>query len=164
MPETLRINFVTGGVRRYIPEIESVATLPERVSQTLAGQTNAWFRETAGDEWSPARVLGHLIAYAEQNRENIYRMAYMSDPIIKSVDDGGQAEARQWESQSRDQLMPQLEAAVTSIVELLKELPDSSWGRPGQHPESGRRSIKQQVRAVATHFAEHIAQIEAMRR
>lgn len=164
MPETIRINFVTGAVRRYVPEIEAIATLPERLTLATAGQHTAWFREPSDGEWCPARVIGHLIAYIEQSRENLYRMAYMTDPIIKSVDDQGQADLREWETQTRDQLLQQLEQAIAAVTHLLKELPDSSWGRPGQHPDSGRRSIKQHVRGMANHFNDHVAQIEAMRR
>ena len=57
----------------------------------------------------------------------------------------------------------QLEQAVAEVTHLLKELPDSSWGRPGQHPSAGRRSIKQQVRGMANHFNEHVTQLEGMR-
>ena len=39
----------------------------------------------------------------------------------------------------------------------------SSWGRPGQHPESGRRSVRQHVLAMVDHFNEHIDQLEASR-
>jgi hypothetical protein len=56
MPETVRINFVTGAVRRYVAEIESVATLPERVTNATAGQSVAWFREPAQGDWPPDHV------------------------------------------------------------------------------------------------------------
>ncbi|MFA7296622.1 MAG: DinB family protein [Dehalococcoidia bacterium] len=163
MPETVRINFVTGAVRRYVSEIESVATLPERVTNATAGQSAAWFREPSKGDWCPARVIGHLITYVRQSRENVYRMAFMTDPIIKNADDEGEAERRAWETQTREQLLSQLEQAVAEVTHLLKELPDSSWGRPGQHPTAGRRSIKQQVRGMANHFNEHVAQLEGMR-
>ena len=163
MPETVRINFVTGAVRRYVAEIESVATLPERVTLATAGQSAAWFREPSQGDWCPARVIGHLVTYVRQSRENLYRMAFMTDPTIKNADDAGEAEIHAWETQTREQLLPQLEQAVAEVTHLLKELPDSSWGRPGQHPMAGRRSIKQQVRGMANHFNEHVAQLEGMR-
>ena len=163
MPETVRINFVTGAVRRYVGEIESVATLPERVTLATAGQSAAWFREPSQGDWCPARVIGHLVTYVRQSRENLYRMAFMTDPIIKNADDEGEAALHGWETQTREQLLPQLEQAVAEVTHLLKELPDSSWGRPGQHPTAGRRSITQQVRGMANHFNEHVAQLEDMR-
>ena len=58
MPETVRINFVTGAVRRYVGELESVATLPERVTLAPAGQSAAWVREPSQGDWGPARSRG----------------------------------------------------------------------------------------------------------
>ncbi len=162
MPETIRINFVTGAVRRYVPEIEAISELPALVAAGSAGHNATWFREPADAEWAPAHLVGHLIAYCWVSRENLYRMSYMTDPIIKRLDHDGQQEIHQWQTQSREALLEQLEAGVAEITHLLKELPDSSWGRPGQHPEDGRRSIKQQARAMRVHFDEHLAQLGKM--
>lgn len=162
MPETIRINFVTGAVRQYVPEIEAISELPALVAAATDAHNPAWMREPRDADWSPARVVGHLVAYTWQSRENLYRMAYMTDPIIKSTDDGGQAETHQWDSQSREALLGLLETAIAEVTDLLKELPDASWGRPGQHPDDGRRSIKQHSRAIRTHFDEHLAQLAKM--
>jgi DinB superfamily len=162
---TLRINFVTGAARRYIAEVEALAAMPDRVHGALAGLAPAALRHTpAGDEWSSLRIVGHLIAYARQSHENLNRMAWMTDPIIKLTDDEAADEMYAWSMQEPTQLFEWLTESVTESVELLKELPDASWGRPGQHPESGRRSVRQQVAAMVDHFNEHIAQLEARRR
>ena len=163
MPETIRINFVTGAVRQYVPEIEAISELPALVAAATDGRNPAWMREPADVSWSPARVVGHLVAYTWISRENLYRMAYMTDPIIKRVDDEGQYAIHQWDSQTRDALLEQLEAGIAEVTHLLKELPDASWGRPGQHPDDGRRSIKQHARAMRAHFDDHLAQLEKMR-
>lgn len=88
----------------------------------------------------------------------------MTDPIIKPTDDEGAAAAHGWESQDAARLLGWLTESIGESVELLKELPDASWGRPGQHPEDGRRSIHQHVVAMAAHCAEHIAGLEGARR
>ena len=164
MPQpTFRINFVTGASRRHMPEIEALSGLPDRVAALFAGQPAAWARQAPEGEWNPVRVLGHLVAYAQVSRENLDRMSHMTDPIIKRVDDEGENERHHWESQSADRLLAGLAQANGKSVALLTELPDASWGRPGQHPEDGRRSIRQQAFAMAAHFREHIAQIEALR-
>jgi hypothetical protein len=164
-PQTLRINFVTGAVRRYIPHIEALAAVPDRVEAVLSGQPPGWNTQSPADgEWSPSRVVGHLVAYGAQQHENLYRMANMTDPIIKATDDEGEAERNDWERQAPAQLLESLREQVAKVVELLSDLPDASWGRPGQHPADGRRSIRQHTVRMAEHFDEHIAQIEAMRR
>ena len=160
MASILRINFVTGGARRYVPLIQDLARIPGRVEEAVDATSIA----AADGEWSPSRILGHLIAYARQSHQNLYRMAWMADPRINSTDDEGEAERNQWEQQTRAQLIETLAEAVGHSVDLLAELPDSSWGRPGQHPEGGRRSIRQHVQAMVEHFEEHIAQLEALHR
>ena len=163
MPQpTFRINFVTGAAVKHVAEIEALAAVPDRVAATLEGQPAAWAHEApAPAEWGPARVLGHLVAYAAISHENLYRMSYMTDPIIKRVDDETENERNAWESQTAGRLVAQLADAVAKSVELLSDLPDASWGRPGQHPEDGRRSIRQHAVAMVAHFNEHIAQIES---
>ncbi|MEI6666469.1 MAG: DinB family protein, partial [Chloroflexota bacterium] len=64
--------------------------------------------------------------------------------------------------QSREALLGLLETGIAEVTDLLKELPDASWGRPGQHPDDGRRSIKQHARAMRAHFDEHLAQLGKM--
>jgi hypothetical protein len=165
MADTLRINFVTGAARRYVAELEALAAMPDRVRGAVAGLPPVWWRQSRREgEWCPARVVGHMVAYARQSHENLNRMAWMTDPIIKSTDDEGADEMYAWELQEPEQLFEWLVESVTESVELLKELPDASWGRPGQHPEDGRRSVRQQVVAMVDHFNEHIEQLEAGRR
>ena len=163
-PETFRINFVTGAVRRYVPNIEALAAVPDRIEAVLARQRQARTGEPTEDEWSPARIVGHLIAYAAQQHENLYRMANMTDPIIKLTDDEGEDARNNWAMHDAARLVETLREEIARTVELLKDLPDASWGRPGQHPEDGRRSIRQHTVRMAEHFDEHIAQIEEMER
>lgn len=166
MPESVRINFVTGATRRYVGDVEALAGIPVRLEAAVEGQRPDWYRFNGGVEgaWPPARVLGHMIAYARQTRENLYRMAWMTDPILNPLDDEAEAERSSWESQDPAQLVEAFSDTIAETVHLLKELPDSSWGRPGQSPAFGRRSIRQSVRAASRHLDEHVAQLEALAR
>jgi hypothetical protein len=156
---------VTGAVRRYVPEIEALQAIPARLGAAVANQPMGWLRAAPAEgEWPPARVLGHVIAYAEQSYENLYRMAFMTDPVLKPVDDAGTAASEGWEHIAGSSLLERLGVAVGRMVELLAELPDASWGRAGLHPTGGRRSIVQQVRAIVAHCEEHVGQLERMRR
>ena len=161
MPESIRINFVTGAARRHIADVEALAAAPARLEAAIAGRTAEWLRTPAPDGgWSPARTIGHMIAYARQTHENLYRMAWMTDPVLKSTDDAGEAERNSWEARDQSRLVEWFSESIAETVELLKELPDSSWGRPGQSPIAGRESIRQRVRRAVRHFDEHIAQLE----
>jgi len=166
MPESVRINFVTGATRRYVADVEALAAIPGRLEAAVEGQRADWYRFDGGVEgaWPPARVFGHMIAYARQTRENVYRMAWMTDPVLNALDDTAEAERQSWETQDPARLLEWFSEAVAETVELLKELPDSSWGRPGQSPAFGRRSIRQSMRSAVRHLEEHVAQLEALAR
>ena len=112
-------------------------------------------------EWSALRTLGHMIAYARVLHDQLDRMAYMTDPVLPMADDAAVAEQEDWESRDPDELTALFTAAIGEAVELLKHVPDSSWGRAGLHPLMGRRSIVQQVRGASAHLRSHVEQIEA---
>jgi hypothetical protein len=164
MPESIRINFVTGATRRYVADVEALAAVPSRLETAFEGQSAAWLRTPmTGSEWSPARTAGHMIAYARQTHENLYRMAWMTDPLVKAPDDIGAAAENSWEARDQSRLLQWFSEAIAESVELLKELPDSSWGRPGQSPLTGRSSIRQTVREAARHLEGYVARIEGGR-
>lgn len=157
-----RIDFVTGAVRRYVDEVDSVARLGMRARELLEGGRAAALQAEPGEgEWSAARTLGHMIAYLRALRDQVTRMAWMTDPVLPTVDDEAEAERHAWTSQQPEQLLAALTGEVEAVEELLKHLPDSSWGRAGLHPVAGRRSIAQQVRGAAGHLDGHLDQVEA---
>ncbi|MCY4455114.1 MAG: DinB family protein [Chloroflexi bacterium] len=157
-----RIDFVTGAVRRYVDDVDAVARLGVRAAELLEGKRAAALHHEPGEgEWSASRALGHMIAYLRALRDQVTRMAWMTDPVLPVVDDEAEAEANAWTSQEPERLLASLTEEVEAIEELLKYLPDSSWGRAGLHPGMGRRSIVQHVRGAAAHLGGHLDQVEA---
>ena len=157
-----RIDFVTGAVRRYVGEVDAVARLGVRASALLRGQgAAAVHAEPAPGEWPASRALGHVISYLRALRDQVTRMAWMTDPVLPVVDDEAEAESNAWTSQDPEQLLASLNEEIEGIEELLKRLPDSSWGRAGLHPGMGRRSVVQQVRGAVGHLDGHLDQVEA---
>jgi len=164
-----RIDFVTGNAQRYLPDVETLAAIPDRVEALLAGRSSAELRRApaAGDdhdapeeEWSPARIIGHLISYARHYRERLHLMAWMTDPVFVEYDDDQEARDNAWQSSDGARLLASLRDAIAATVDVLKDLPDAAWGRAGIHPASGRRSIRQQLRLNLDHYDEHIAQLQ----
>lgn len=157
-----RIDFVTGAVRRYVDDVDAVARLGVRAGELLEGRRAAAIHAEPGEgEWSASRTLGHMIAYLRALQDQVTRMAWMTDPVLPVVDDEAEAERNAWTSQEPEQLLASLTGEVEAIEELLKHLPDSSWGRAGLHPTMGRRSIIQQVRGAVGHLDGHLDQVEA---
>ena len=157
-----RIDFVTGAPERYIGEVRALAAVPDRLRLALAGQTDeALRRSPPGAEWSPVRVLAHLLSYARHSREFIYRIAWMEEPESVIWDEADEVEREGWERLGGAELLALIRSEIESTVALLSGTPDASWGRPGLHPIRGRRSLRQQVRGHIDHLEEHIGQIEA---
>ena len=74
-----RIDFVTGNAREYLPDVEALAAIPDRVEALLAGHTGADVARTPADgDWSGARIIGHMTAYAR----HLHRR-----PVPHGVDD-----------------------------------------------------------------------------
>ncbi len=164
-----RIDFVTGNAQRYLPDVETLAAIPDRVEELLAGRSSAELRrapaarddqDAQGDEWSPARIIGHLISYARHHGERFHNMAWMTDPVFVEYDDEQEARENAWQSSDGARLLDSLREAIAGTVDVLKDLPDASWGRAGIHPSAGRRSIRQQLRLNLDHYDEHIAQLQ----
>ena len=161
--QSIRVNFVTGAVRRYLPQVEALAAIPARTAEAVEKGSPSWF--AAGDgigDWSPARVLAHMIAYAAATHEHLYRMAWMTDPELNTHDEAAAADAQEWQRHNAEHLLDRLTEEVAKSVELLDDLPDSAWGRPGIHPDFGRRSIRRQVDIAVASFEERIEQIHRM--
>ena len=157
-----RIDFVTGAVRRYVGDVDAVARAGERARALLAGRGAAEAQaEPAPGEWSACRILGHVVVYARLLRDQLTRTAWMTDPVLPVADDAAEAERHAWERRDPALLLGWLDEEIEAIGDLLKHLPDSSWGRAGLHPVLGRRAIVQQVRGGVAHFETHLDQIEA---
>lgn len=160
-----RIDFVTGAPERYIGEVRALAAIPDRLRAALEGHAAEDLRRVPSEgEWSPARVLAHLLSYARHTGEFIYRIAWMQEPVLVSWDEAAEVEREGWERLEGPELLARIRAEIESTVALLSETPDASWGRPGLHPLGGRRSLRQQVRRHVRHLEDHIAQIEAAQR
>jgi len=156
-----RIDFVTGAVRRYVADVDALTRVAERSRELLEGRRAAEVRvEPAPGEWSAARALGHMVASVRVVRDQLTRMAWMTDPVLP-VADGAAEAAQDWDAQDPARLLGWLSEEVAAIAELLKHLPDSSWGRAGVHPTMGRRSIRQAVRGAVRHLEGHVEQVEA---
>ena len=86
MPESIRINFVTGAPVRYVAHVEALATMPARLEAAVAGLPAGSMRTTAADGGLPvAQTIGMMIEHAQQTHENLYRMAWMTDPIVEGA-------------------------------------------------------------------------------
>ena len=158
-----RIDFVTGAPEQYMPLVEELGAIPDRVEQLVTGYTTRDLqRAPSEDEWSAGRVLAHMVSYAIHNGEFIRQIAWMTDPRRRAWDEAGEVVAQGWTSQNGATLAEALRESIAETIDLLSSTPDASWGRPGTVPGRGRRSLRQQLRGHIDHLVEHLEQIEAL--
>ena len=107
--QSIRVNFVTGAVRRYLPQVEALAAIPARTAAAVEEGSPSWFagHDAIGD-WSPARVVAHMIAYATATYEHIYRMAWMTEPNLNLHDESAAADAEEWQRHNAEHLLYRL--------------------------------------------------------
>lgn len=155
-----RIDFVTGNAQRYLPDVEAIAVVPERVEDALAGRSDTELRRARAEgEWSAEQVLRHLVAYVQRDRGHFFRMAWQNDPIFPAFDEEAHIHAHGLDAMGAAALVEALTEVIAGSVEVLIDLPDASWGRPGWRPGDGRQSIRQRARASGAHYHEHIDQL-----
>ena len=157
-----RIDFVTGNAQQYLPEVEAMATVPDRIEAALSGHASGDLNSPPAEgEWAAGRILQHMAFYAAENGHNLRLMAWQEAPQIARWDEDETIAKHGWAKLGATALVDALTEQLTPSVELLKELPDAWWGRPGIHPRRGLLSIRQFVRLHNQHYDGHIAQLNA---
>lgn len=158
-----RIDFVTGAPEKYMPLVQELSLIPDRVERLVAGYTARDLqRAPAEGEWGANRVLAHMISYALHNGEFIRQIAWMTDPRRRAWDEEAEVAAQGWTNKNGATLAEALREPIAETIELLSSTPDAGWGRPGTVPGRGRRSLRQQLRGHIDHLNEHIDQVEQL--
>ena len=157
-----RIDFVTGAPEKYMPLVQELTQIPNRVEAILAGHAARDLQRTPEGEWSAARVLAHMISYARHNGDFIRQIAWMTTPERQPWDEDDEVSRESLATKNAAALLDALRTAIAETVELLSHTPDAQWGRPGTVPGYGRRSLRQQLRGHIDHLNDHADQIQAL--
>jgi DinB family protein len=157
-----RIDFVTGAPEKYMPLVQELTQIPNRVEALLGGHAARDLQRTPEGEWSAARVLAHMISYARHNGDFIRQIAWMTTPERQPWDEDDEVSREGLATRNAATLLGALSAAIAETVELLSHTPDARWGRPGTVPGYGRRSLRQQLRGHIDHLNDHATQLEAL--
>ena len=159
-PDSIRIDFVTGAPVRFVPQIERLSAVRERLVRALDGADDARLRAPVDGAPTLAAQVGDLIGLVQHAHDCVYRMSWMTDPTLPAYDPAASAAAGAWEARAAHRLREWFHGAIGALVDYLRTLPDSSWGRMGTDPEAGRRSIVQQVTALAELLEVRVETIE----
>ena len=158
-----RIDFVTGAPEKYMPLVEELGTIPDRIELLVSGYTTQEIQQTlSADDWSIARILAHMLSYTTHNSEFIHQIAWMTDPQRKPWDEAVEVADQDLVNKNGTEFSKALRKSIAKTVDLLSNTPDASWGRPGIVLGRGRRSLRQQLRKDINHLVEHVEQIEEL--
>ena len=142
--------------------IEALKSLPRRLGEEAGGLSDAVLRyRPAEGEYSIKEIVGHLRDLSEVWHKRLYVITSLTDPRWPAFD--GEASVREHNYHNAD-----LGGLIATIGEWRMKTSDMlahqvDWTRLGQHPELGRRSLRQWAEFVVAHDEEHLAAIRALK-
>lgn len=119
-------------------------------------------RRSVGDEWSVARVIGHVRAADSIWRPRILVALVHDGATMPDVDERALQAVLDGAGLT---LHDQAHAFLfdrTELVWLLRSLPDGAWSRSFLHASKGEMAVIDAVDVVARHEREHLATIHAI--
>jgi hypothetical protein len=131
-----------------------LSVAPDTLQALVAGLGDDEARGVAtGDEWPVSQIVAHMVDGERAWSARIRRMAREELPRMEPMPDADWARPPLSESLHEYRTLRETDFAF------LEELPADAWSRPGVHTKWGPMDITWAARHLATHDAEHFAQI-----
>ncbi|MFZ0430642.1 MAG: putative metal-dependent hydrolase [Acidobacteriota bacterium] len=145
--------------------IRSVAGLPERLEQAVAGLSDAQLDTAYRPEGWTVRQLVHHIADSHINAYVRVRLALTEDkPTIKAYDQAAWAQLADARSAPLRPSLAIISAVHERWVLLLRSLEETDFARPFHHPEWGDIDLDTTLQMYAWHGDHHLAHITGLRK
>ena len=142
--------------------IEALKSMPLRLQHEIDGLSDAVLRyRTAEGEYSIKETIGHLRDHAEVWHKRLSATCSLTDPRWSAFDGDASVRSHAYQEADVDELAATIREWRTKTSDLLAHAVD--WTRLSQHPERGRRSLRQWAEVVIAHDEEHIAAIRALK-
>lgn len=120
------------------------------------------FRPTPG-EWSVRQIVAHL-ADSEMVGSYRFRKVMAEDnPTIEWYDEKAWAEKLDYAKRKYSNSLETFRRIRAESYELLRELPDETWQRPGVHSKNGPMTLLDLLKMYAEHAEGHARQIRRVR-
>lgn len=121
----------------------------------------AFGKRDAGDGWTIAEVLGHLLEAERGFYERAKLTIDTDNPQLPYSDPAQVVIEKGYASKDAMALYEEWVTARQAYIAYLQSLPedDDLWERPAQHPRRGRFTIHDQLFLAAWHDVNHIEQI-----
>lgn len=137
---------------------------PELVASMLTGAAGSEvdFRP-APEAWSVRQIVAHL---ADSEMVGAYRFRKVmaeDNPAIEWYDEKAWAEKLDYAKRKYSNSLETFRRTRAENHELLRELPDEAWQRPGVHSKNGPLTLLDLLKIYAEHAEGHARQIRRVR-
>jgi uncharacterized damage-inducible protein DinB len=146
--------------------IEEAEKGPKRLAAAVSGLSDTTLRHTpAPGKWSILQILAHL---ADVELIYSYRLRQMladENPVIAPIDQDNWAKNLGYLDTSPAELVAQYGLNRHHNLRLLRRLKPADLSKGARHPEMDRpMTVEDLVRRFVTHDANHLSQIEKLKR
>jgi len=147
-------------------QIAAADKSPQQIAAAVSGLPNKTLHyKPAPDKWSILEILGHLadveIVYAYRFRQ----MLADKKPVIAPMDVDDWATSLGYSKESPAELIAAYGLNRHRTLQLLRRLKPGDLEKSAYHPEYQRDvTVAEYVEKIATHGANHLAQIERLKK
>ena len=126
--------------------IEKIRRLPHQVDELISGLSpQELTAKTLPNEWTVAQIVHHLADSHINSYVRCKLMATEENPTLKPYDEGAWALLSDGSSADLSASLALLKALHARWILFWQDLPDDSWQRTGQHPQSGAVTLARQL-------------------
>jgi uncharacterized damage-inducible protein DinB len=137
------------------PELVAVAT-------TGAAGPELDFQPGEG-KWSVRQIVCHLADFEMIAAMRFRQMLAEDNPSMLSVDQDEWAKRLDYSKRKVSQALETFRRVRIDNYELLKDLPEDAFNRPGNHSKRGAIQLRDMLRIMAEHPEKHVGQIQRTR-
>lgn len=142
--------------------LEALKSLPVALENEVEGLSDGVLRyRPAEGEFSIKETLGYLRELSEVWFRRLNAITSLTDPRWPGFDAEAAVRSHKYQDTDVRQLIAGIREWRDKTAELLANTVD--WSRLGQHPDLGRRSLKQWAEFVVELDREHIARIRGLK-
>jgi hypothetical protein len=160
-----RVSFAPGDRRAREENIESIAALPARLRDAVAGMDDARLDTPyRPGGWTVRQVVHHL-PDSHMNAYVRFKLALTEDtPRIKPYDEAKWAELPDGRTGPLAPSLAILDGLHARWTTLLRGLRDADFERTLEHPENGTMTLERMVAVYGWHSRHHVAHITELAR
>src|SRR5579864_9092052 len=140
--------------------VAALAAIPDQLEAAVR-EAGASTNQAAGDDWTPAEIVGHLGDAARYWGARMLRVVREDEPALPYWDENTMVDLAAYRYRDLDELLRVLRLTSAGNVTFLRALPAEAWERAGMHETRGRITLREIVATEAGHQQGHVRQLRA---